>query len=135
MVFGVTIPSANIFVNFAIRSQTLQGRKELILGTTEVTQVKQVVIFSYFDRFVKLVRSKTPKVTMYTNRAKCMLMENSPDADFEAVFYDGRLQWLHCVLRVHLLEMKLYKKLPPTIWCILIVYYLELKTFHCFICD
>ncbi|KAK3099608.1 hypothetical protein FSP39_006997 [Pinctada imbricata] len=45
--------------------------------------------YQYAARFVKLVRSKTPKVTMYTNRAKCMLMENSPDADFEAVFYDG----------------------------------------------
>ena len=41
-------------------------------------------------RFVKLVRSKTPKVTLYTQRAKCMLMENGPNADFEAVFYDGK---------------------------------------------
>ena len=36
---------------------------------------------------MKLVRSKTPKVTMYTGKAKCMLMENS--SDFEVVFYDG----------------------------------------------
>ncbi|KAK3606347.1 hypothetical protein CHS0354_041983 [Potamilus streckersoni] len=45
--------------------------------------------YQYAARFVKLVRSKTPKVTLYTQRAKCMLMENGPDADFEAVFYDG----------------------------------------------
>ncbi|XP_071087123.1 serine/threonine-protein kinase PLK4-like isoform X1 [Haliotis cracherodii] len=45
--------------------------------------------YQYATRFVNLVRSKTPKVTMYTHRAKCMLMENAPDADFEAVFYDG----------------------------------------------
>ncbi|XP_069130395.1 serine/threonine-protein kinase PLK4-like isoform X3 [Argopecten irradians] len=45
--------------------------------------------YQYAFRFVKLVRSKTPKVTLFTSRAKCMLMENSPDADFEAIFYDG----------------------------------------------
>ncbi|KAL5011938.1 hypothetical protein ScPMuIL_010489 [Solemya velum] len=45
--------------------------------------------YQYAARFVRLVRSKTPKVTLYTQKAKCMLMENSPDADFEAVFYDG----------------------------------------------
>jgi len=47
-------------------------------------------VFFLYYRFVKLVRSKTPKVTLYTQRCKCMLMENGPDnADFEAVFYDG----------------------------------------------
>ncbi|KAL5012114.1 hypothetical protein ScPMuIL_010665 [Solemya velum] len=45
--------------------------------------------YQYAARFVKLVSSKTPKVTIYTQKAKCMLMENSPEADFEAVFYDG----------------------------------------------
>ncbi|KAI0235361.1 Serine/threonine-protein kinase PLK4 [Lamellibrachia satsuma] len=45
--------------------------------------------YEYASRFVNLVRSKTPKVTMYTRRAKCMLMENSPTADFEVIFYDG----------------------------------------------
>ena len=33
-------------------------------------------------------------MTIYTSRAKCMLMENSPDPDFEAVFYDGNLKTL-----------------------------------------
>lgn len=45
--------------------------------------------YQYAARFVKLVRSKTPKITMYSQKAKCMLMENGPSADFEAVFYDG----------------------------------------------
>ena len=49
------------------------------------------MLLSY--RFVKLVRSKTPKVTLYTQRAKCMLMENGPNADFEAVFYDGKFRY------------------------------------------
>ena len=48
-------------------------------------------------RFVGLVRSKTPKVTMYTERAKCMLMENSPTPDFEALFYDGQLSMPYSV--------------------------------------
>ncbi|KAL8584489.1 hypothetical protein ACOMHN_016810 [Nucella lapillus] len=45
--------------------------------------------YQYAAKFVGLVRSKTPKVTMYTERAKCMLMENLPSPDFEAIFYDG----------------------------------------------
>ena len=43
----------------------------------------------FHHRFVGLVRSKTPKVTMYTEKAKCMLMENAPTPDFEAAFYEG----------------------------------------------
>ncbi|XP_068136107.1 serine/threonine-protein kinase PLK4 isoform X2 [Hyperolius riggenbachi] len=45
--------------------------------------------YQYALKFTELVRSKTPKVTYYTRYAKCMLMENSPNADFEVCFYDG----------------------------------------------
>ncbi|XP_064636787.1 serine/threonine-protein kinase PLK4-like isoform X2 [Lineus longissimus] len=45
--------------------------------------------YQYAHRFVNLVRSSTPKVTVYTERAKCMLMENTPNADFEVAFHDG----------------------------------------------
>ena len=31
----------------------------------------------------------TFQVTMYSKHAKCMLMENSPHADFEVCFYNG----------------------------------------------
>ncbi|CAK9304005.1 unnamed protein product [Gordionus sp. m RMFG-2023] len=41
------------------------------------------------SRFVKLMKSKTPRITVYTPRAKCHLMENLPLQDFEANFYDG----------------------------------------------
>lgn len=41
-------------------------------------------------RFVELVKSKTGKVTIYSDRAKCVLMENSPP-NFEANFYNGLL--------------------------------------------
>ncbi|KAG7161727.1 serine/threonine-protein kinase PLK4-like [Homarus americanus] len=40
-------------------------------------------------RFVNLVKSKTMKITHYTNQAKFLLMENSPDPDFVAMFYHG----------------------------------------------
>lgn len=45
--------------------------------------------YQYATKFVQLVKSKTPKVTLYTKFAKCMLMENSPNADIEVCFYDG----------------------------------------------
>ncbi|XP_047574354.1 serine/threonine-protein kinase PLK4 isoform X2 [Lutra lutra] len=45
--------------------------------------------YQYASRFVHLVRSKSPKITYFTRYAKCILMENSPDADFEVWFYDG----------------------------------------------
>nr|XP_057946773.1 serine/threonine-protein kinase PLK4 isoform X2 [Doryrhamphus excisus] len=45
--------------------------------------------YQYASRFVQLVKSKTPKVTLYTKYAKVMLMENSPNADLEVCFYDG----------------------------------------------
>ena len=48
--------------------------------------------YQYAAKFVQLVRTKTPKVTVYTKHAKCMLMENAPGSDFEACFYDGMYQ-------------------------------------------
>ncbi|XP_029446126.1 serine/threonine-protein kinase PLK4 isoform X1 [Rhinatrema bivittatum] len=45
--------------------------------------------YQYASKFIQLVRSKTPKITYYSRYAKCMLMENSPNADTEICFYDG----------------------------------------------
>ncbi|XP_075056098.1 serine/threonine-protein kinase PLK4 [Mixophyes fleayi] len=45
--------------------------------------------YQYASKFIQLVRTKTPKVTYYTKYAKCMLMENCPNADVEVCFYDG----------------------------------------------
>lgn len=42
----------------------------------------------YAFKFVDLVRAKTPKVTYYTDKAKCLLMENL--VDFEACFFEGK---------------------------------------------
>ena len=46
--------------------------------------------YQFATKFVNLIRSKTPKVTLYTQLAKCMLMENAPEADFEVLFFDGK---------------------------------------------
>lgn len=46
--------------------------------------------YQYASRFVQLVRSKSPKITYFTRYAKCVLMENSPGADCEVWFYDGK---------------------------------------------
>ncbi|XP_069977050.1 serine/threonine-protein kinase PLK4 [Penaeus vannamei] len=45
--------------------------------------------YVYAARFVKVVKAKTPKITYYSDQAKCLLMENSPDPDCEAIFYHG----------------------------------------------
>ncbi|KAK2581919.1 hypothetical protein KPH14_002374 [Odynerus spinipes] len=45
--------------------------------------------YVYAFRFVKLVRAKTPKITLYTQRAKCLFMENGPHPDCEVHFYNG----------------------------------------------
>ena len=38
---------------------------------------------------MNLVKAKTPKITLYSAKAKSYLMENEPDPDFEAYFYSG----------------------------------------------
>lgn len=43
--------------------------------------------YAYAAKFIDLVRAKTPKVTYYTDKAKCFLMESL--TDFEVCFYDG----------------------------------------------
>ncbi|XP_039280876.1 serine/threonine-protein kinase PLK4 isoform X4 [Nilaparvata lugens] len=40
-------------------------------------------------KFVNLVRAAIPKVTFFSEQAKCMLMENAPDPDFQAFFFNG----------------------------------------------
>lgn len=43
--------------------------------------------YMYAYKFVNLVKAKTPKVTYYSDKAKCLLMENL--TDFEACFFEG----------------------------------------------
>ncbi|TPP64731.1 Serine/threonine-protein kinase PLK4 [Fasciola gigantica] len=44
--------------------------------------------YQFVSKFITMVRAHTPKITMYSQRAKCMLMENGPPADFLAEFYE-----------------------------------------------
>lgn len=46
--------------------------------------------YNYASKFVDLVRAKTPKITYYTDKAKCFLMESLKD--FEICFYDGNFE-------------------------------------------
>ncbi|KAF2359780.1 Protein kinase domain [Trinorchestia longiramus] len=50
--------------------------------------------YIYASRFVDVVKTKTPKITYYSPQAKCILMENSPDADFEATFFESGVKVL-----------------------------------------
>ncbi|XP_053672993.1 serine/threonine-protein kinase PLK4 [Anopheles nili] len=43
--------------------------------------------YVYAARFVQMVKAKTPKITLYSEKAKCQLMETMKD--YEVVFYDG----------------------------------------------
>ncbi|XP_035796160.1 serine/threonine-protein kinase PLK4-like [Anopheles albimanus] len=43
--------------------------------------------YVYAARFVKMVKAKTPKITLYSDHAKCQLMETLED--YEVIFYDG----------------------------------------------
>lgn len=45
--------------------------------------------YIYAARFIQLVRERTPKITYYSEQAQCILMENSPNADFVVKFYSG----------------------------------------------
>lgn len=40
-------------------------------------------------QFIQMVKAKTPKLTLYTNKAKCLLMENEPEPDFQIIYYEG----------------------------------------------
>jgi polo-like kinase 4 len=51
-------------------------------------------LYKHAAQMVLIIRSMTPKVVLYTEFAKCKLMENGPNADFDASFYTGQ--------RVHL---------------------------------
>lgn len=55
--------------------------------TYDSLPVKYWQRYAYVTKFVRIVRSGTPKVTVYTEKAKCKLMESLDD--YEAIFQDG----------------------------------------------
>lgn len=65
----------------------------------------------YLFRFVNLLRAKTPKVTFYSEKAKCLLMENDPDPDFEVCFYEGKQLYSEVYFLCKLTLCSLYEML------------------------
>lgn len=65
--------------------------------------------YMYAFRFVKLVQGKTPKLTLYTQRSKCVFMENGPQPDCEVHFYNGVK--VHTVINSLISMIKQYKRI------------------------
>ncbi|MGH0136815.1 UNVERIFIED_CONTAM: hypothetical protein FKN15_013332 [Acipenser sinensis] len=85
----VTIYHPNEGRGFPLDDQPPSPPEDIFIYSLEDLPEKYGKKYQYATKFVQLVKSKTPKVTLYTKDAKSMLMENSPIADMEVCFYDG----------------------------------------------
>lgn len=74
---------------FKIKEQPFEGLPEGShrMYSYENLPEKHWKKYTYAHRFVQMVRAKTPKVTFYSELAKCQLMENLKD--FEMFLYKG----------------------------------------------
>ncbi len=91
VIFQITVFQPNVGKGIPVGERPPQLPPDHMLKLYNFHSLPQKYIkrYQYAARFVRLVRSKTPKVTLYSKQAKCMLMENMPNGDFEALFYDG----------------------------------------------
>ncbi|TSN67064.1 Serine/threonine-protein kinase PLK4 [Bagarius yarrelli] len=85
----VTVYQPNQGKGFPVLDHPPSPPEDIFICSYEDLPEKYWKKYQYATKFVQLVKSKTPKVTLYTKFAKCMLMENSPNADLEMCFYDG----------------------------------------------
>ncbi|KAM6912774.1 serine/threonine-protein kinase PLK4 [Xenentodon cancila] len=85
----VTIYQPNGGKGFPVLDCPPAPPEDILICSYENLPEKYWKKYQYASKFVQLVKSKTPKVTLYTKHAKVMLMENSPSADVEVCFYDG----------------------------------------------
>ncbi|XP_062378518.1 serine/threonine-protein kinase PLK4 isoform X2 [Sardina pilchardus] len=85
----VTIYQPNDGRGFPVLDQPPSPPEDILICSLQDLPEKYWRKYQYATKFVQLVKSKTPKVTLYTSYGKCMLMENSPSADLETCFYDG----------------------------------------------
>ncbi|XP_061599028.1 serine/threonine-protein kinase PLK4 [Cololabis saira] len=85
----VTIYQPNGGKGFPVLDCPPAPPEDILICSYEDLPEKYWKKYQYASKFVQLVKSKTPKVTLYTKYAKVMLMENSPSADVEVCFYDG----------------------------------------------
>ncbi|XP_047466874.1 serine/threonine-protein kinase PLK4 [Mugil cephalus] len=85
----VTIYQPNGGKGFPVLDRPPAPPEDILICSYEDLPEKYWKKYQYASKFVQLVKSKTPKVTLYTKYAKVMLMENTPNADLEVCFYDG----------------------------------------------
>ncbi|KAK7904889.1 hypothetical protein WMY93_017496 [Mugilogobius chulae] len=85
----VTIYQPNDGKGFPVLNHPPAPPENILICSYDDLPEKYWKKYQYASKFVQLVKSKTPKVTLYTKYAKVMLMENSPNADLEVCFYDG----------------------------------------------
>ncbi|XP_043825401.1 serine/threonine-protein kinase PLK4 isoform X2 [Dromiciops gliroides] len=86
---SITIYYPNDGKGFPLADRPLPPSEDMARYSFDSLPEKYWRKYQYASRFVQLVRSKTPKITFFSKYAKCILMENSPHADFEVWFYDG----------------------------------------------
>lgn len=85
----VTVYQPNEGKGFPVLDHPPSPPEDILICSFDDLPEKYWKKYQYATKFVQLVKSKTPKVTLYTKFAKCMLMENSPNPDLEVCFYDG----------------------------------------------
>ncbi|KAK5609756.1 Serine/threonine-protein kinase plk4 [Crenichthys baileyi] len=85
----VTIYQPNGGKGFPVLDSPPAPPEDILICSYDDLPEKYWKKYQYASKFVQLIKSKTPKVTLYTKYAKVMLMENSPGADLEVCFYDG----------------------------------------------
>ncbi|XP_060919023.1 serine/threonine-protein kinase PLK4 isoform X1 [Labrus mixtus] len=85
----VTIYQPNSGKGFPVLDCPPAPPEDILICSYEDLPEKYWKKYQYASKFVQLVKSKTPKVTLYTKHGKVMLMENCPNADLEVCFYDG----------------------------------------------
>jgi len=98
---------------------------------------KLVKKYTYAARFIALVKAKTPKITLYTSKAKSYMMESDP-GDFETYFYCGvkvtcssdfNVKFIDSGGRIHNFSYPVPKDVPSH--CTLYIEHFTLCLEHC----
>ncbi|KAH9513968.1 hypothetical protein Btru_031863 [Bulinus truncatus] len=72
----------------AIDGNPVSSQPEKVFKYPDMPE-KQWKMYQHAFKFVDVIKSKTAKVVLMTDRARCMLMENLPFQNFQASFNDG----------------------------------------------
>ncbi len=55
--------------------------------------------YNYAAKFVGIVREQTPKITYYSDKAVCRLMENGPDPNFDMTLYASGVRFCYHAIK------------------------------------